>query len=90
MAELRNGASPARPRGPLGRLATCVFLALFGAGVAAGQAGAPAEGPLGNDTFVPVDLTADELLRNWAADTTQRIGLPEGRLTEAFRSINTE
>lgn len=68
MAELRNGASPARTRGPLGRLATCVFLALFGAGVAAGQAGAPAEGPLGNDTFVPVDLTADELLRTGLAE----------------------
>ena len=32
----------------------------------------------------------DELLRNWAADTTKRLGLPEGRLTEAFRRIVTE
>lgn len=31
-----------------------------------------------------------ELLREWAAGTTERLGLPEGRLTEAFRRINTE
>jgi len=28
-------------------------------------------------------------VRNWAADTTRRYGLPEGRLTEAFRRIDT-
>ena len=32
----------------------------------------------------------EELLRNWAADTTARLGLPDGRLTEAFRRIHTE
>ena len=32
----------------------------------------------------------EELLRNWAADTTDRLGLPTGRLTEAFRRIVTQ
>ena len=31
----------------------------------------------------------ESLLRDWAAGTTERLGLPEGRLTEAFRRINT-
>lgn len=29
------------------------------------------------------------LLRDWAADTTKRLGLPVGRLTEAYRRIGT-
>lgn len=29
------------------------------------------------------------LLRDWAAETTSRLGLPDGRLTEAFRRIST-
>ena len=29
------------------------------------------------------------LLRDWGADITKRLGLPEGRLSEAFRRINT-
>ena len=32
----------------------------------------------------------DDLLRTWAADTTERLGLPAGRLTEAFRRIVTQ
>jgi len=35
---------------------------------ASGQDPASTEGPLGNDTFVPVDLTADELLRTGLAE----------------------
>ncbi len=31
----------------------------------------------------------DDLLRQWAAATTERHGLPEGRLTEAYRRIVT-
>lgn len=31
----------------------------------------------------------EQLLRDWAAATTERLGLPEGRLTEAFRRIDT-
>jgi len=27
-------------------------------------------------------------LRDWAGATTTRLGLPEGRLTEAYRRIN--
>ena len=32
----------------------------------------------------------DDMLREWAAGTTERLGLPAGRLTEAFRRIATE
>ncbi len=31
----------------------------------------------------------DGFLRNWASETTAHYGLPEGRLTEAFRRVNT-
>ena len=31
----------------------------------------------------------EKLLRDWAGATTTRLGLPEGRLTEAFRRIDT-
>lgn len=31
----------------------------------------------------------EHLLRDWASGTTQRLGMPEGRLTEAFRRIAT-
>ncbi len=31
----------------------------------------------------------DELLREWAAATTTRFGLPDGRLTEAFRRVGS-
>ena len=32
----------------------------------------------------------EQLLWDWAAGTTARLDLPEGRLTEAFRRIATE